>query len=154
MDSFSSFIRHPLIRLLLFSTLAFASGFGLAYRQDRIRAEEIGRLTWSHFSYAEELKDDMAVIDWSNDMKNLDGLRVFQADLNSKVIAEGETGHSCRARRPRGSAIGFQPTGPIMFARAVTRKGSRNSYWFTTRGRAHGFGASSAFRPLFFRASA
>jgi hypothetical protein len=83
------FHRSQVISLLLFSALAFASAFGLAYQQDRIRVAQAGQLAWFHFLYAEELKDDMAVIDWSKTTGNLDGLRAFQVKVNSKVVAEG-----------------------------------------------------------------
>jgi hypothetical protein len=81
--------RAQVFTLLLFSALAFALAFGLAYRQDKIRVAETGQLAWFHFLYAEELKDDMAVIDWSKNTGNLSGLRAFQVKVNSKVVAEG-----------------------------------------------------------------
>ena len=51
------------LALLLFSPLlAFGLGFTFAYQQDQLRVSELGRIAWLHFQYAEELKDDMAVI--------------------------------------------------------------------------------------------
>jgi hypothetical protein len=81
--------RAQVFTLLLFPLLAFALAFELAYQQDKIRVAETGQLAWFHFLYAEELKDDMAVIDWSKNTGNLSGLRAFQVKVNSKVVAEG-----------------------------------------------------------------
>jgi hypothetical protein len=81
--------RAQVVSLLLFSSLAFALAFGLAYQQDGTRVSQAGQLAWFHFLYAQELKDDMAVIDWSKTTGNLDGLRAFQVKVNSKVVAEG-----------------------------------------------------------------
>jgi hypothetical protein len=70
---------------LVFSFLAFFT----AYQQDVARVSSLGQLAWAHLSYAEELKDDMAVIDWSKNLENLEDIRAFQVTSNSKVIAEG-----------------------------------------------------------------
>ncbi len=74
---------------LTFSILAFVSGFGISYQQDIARVKEVGQLAWLHLEYAEELKDDMAIIDWSKNLQKLDGILAFQALNDTKLIAEG-----------------------------------------------------------------
>jgi hypothetical protein len=89
MNSFPFFNRRQFIPLLLFSTLGLASGFGVSYQQDESRINEMGQLALSYLSYPEDLKDDMAMIDWSKNMEKLNGLRYFQVKVNSKVTEEG-----------------------------------------------------------------
>lgn len=102
-----SFVKQVLFPFLLCSFLAFLSGFGLAYRQDEIQASNIGDLAWLHLSYAEELKDDMAVIDWSKNLEKLDSVQAFQVVLNSKIIAEGGNKNYLPSSVPQGVAYLF-----------------------------------------------
>ncbi len=89
MNPFTFLNRGRFILLSLFPILAFALGFNLSYQQDIIRVGEIGQLAFAHLCYAQELKDDMAVIDWSKNIEKLDGLRAFQVKVNSKVTSKG-----------------------------------------------------------------
>ncbi len=89
MNSDRLFNLPQLITLLLLSTLAFAFGYDFSYQQDQNRIVEMGQLAFFQFSYAEELKDDMAVIDFSKNIEKLDGLKCFQFKVNSTVVAEG-----------------------------------------------------------------
>jgi hypothetical protein len=73
----------------VFSLLAFGVAFGISYQQDLIRVQEVGQLAWLHLVYAEELKDDMAIIDWSKNLQKINGVLAFQATNDSKVAAEG-----------------------------------------------------------------
>ena len=83
-------IRKPnLLITLAFSILAFVAGFGISYQQDFSRAGEFGQLAWLHLIYAEELKDDMAVIDWSKNLQKFDSVLAFRAMTDKKVIVEG-----------------------------------------------------------------
>ena len=106
MNPFPPFNRCQFIALLLFSTLSFALGFSLSYQQDGNQVGEIGRLASAHLSYAEELKDDMAVIDWSKNLEKLNGLRSFQVKVNSKVTAEG--GNQDFLAHPVAEGIGYE----------------------------------------------
>lgn len=81
-------LRNPFL-LVLLSFIAFIASFCIAYQQDAARVTELGKLAWAHLSYAEELKDDMAVIDWSKNLEKMDTMRAFQATVNSKGIAKG-----------------------------------------------------------------
>jgi hypothetical protein len=81
--------KSNLLITLAFSVLAFGVGFGISYHQDSVRVGEFGQLVWFHLNYAEELKDDMAVIDWSKNLQKFDDVLVFQATNDKKVMAEG-----------------------------------------------------------------
>jgi len=77
------------LMLLTPAVFAFGIAFLIAYQQDQKYVVESSRLALSHLVYALQLKDDMAVIDWSHDMERSEFLLVFQASSNSKVVAEG-----------------------------------------------------------------
>ncbi|HJT24776.1 MAG TPA: hypothetical protein VJ873_09380, partial [bacterium] len=66
-----------------------------------------GNLAWLHLSYAEELKDDMAVIDWSKNLEKLDSVRAFQVLSNSKIVAEGGNKNYLPSSVPQGVAYFF-----------------------------------------------
>ena len=95
---------------LLFSILAFGLGFELSYRQDCAQVAEIGLLSWAHFSYAAELKDDMAVIDWSKNLEKLEAVRAFQVNVDSKTVAEGGNQNYLSQGFPEGVSYLF-PSG-------------------------------------------
>jgi hypothetical protein len=105
MNPFTLFSRRQFITLVLFSTLSFALGFGLSYQQDGNQVGEMGQLALAHLSYAQELKDDMAVIDWSKNVEKLNGLRSFQFKVNSKVTIEG--GNQDFLAHPIEDGIGY-----------------------------------------------
>ncbi len=86
---FSFHRRRLLFFLFLLPILAFPVAFLTAYQGDAVRVMSLGQLAWAHLSYAEELKDDMAVIDWSKNLERLEDVRAFQVALNSKVVAQG-----------------------------------------------------------------
>ena len=102
-----SFIRRVLVSSLLLSIPAFLLGFGIAYRQDEIHVFNVGHLAWLHFSYAEELKDDMAVIDWAKNLENLDTVRAFQVVSGPNIIAEGGNRNYLPSITPEGVAYLF-----------------------------------------------
>ncbi len=89
MNSSSSFPSRSLLLLFLLPLLAFPAAFFTAYQGELVRVTALGQLSWAHLSYAEELKDDMAVIDWSKNLERLPGMRAFQVVLDSKVVAQG-----------------------------------------------------------------
>lgn len=103
----TSFNRLVLVPSLLLAIPAFFLGFGLAYHQDEIQALNVGNLAWLHLSYAEELKDDMAIIDWSKNLEKLDGLRAFEVISGSKIIAEGGNRNYLPSAVPEGAAYLF-----------------------------------------------
>ena len=107
MKSSTLFPRRILLPSFLLSTLAFLLGFGIAYQQDAAYVANFGKLAWLHLSYAEELKDDMAVIDWSKNLEKLDAVKAFQVRLNSKSIAEGGNANFLPAVAPDGVAYRF-----------------------------------------------
>ena len=76
------------LRLLL-PLSAFTFGFFISYQQDRIRVSEVAQMAWLHWSYASDLKDDMAVIDWSKNMEGMDNILAFQASMGPKIVVEG-----------------------------------------------------------------
>jgi hypothetical protein len=69
--------------------LGFSLGFGVSFYQDQERVLEMGRMAWTHLHYALELKDDMAVIDWSKNLEKMDSVLAFKATADSKPVAEG-----------------------------------------------------------------
>jgi hypothetical protein len=95
------------IALLLLSSLAFGLGFGIAYQQDKNRVAELGSLAWFHLLYAQEMKDDMAVIDGSKNLENLGGIRAFQVQAHSKSIAEGGNRDYLARKVPEGITYFF-----------------------------------------------
>ena len=74
------FPLRNLLLLVLLALIAFIVSFGVAYQQDEARVMDFGKLAWAHLSYAEELKDDMAVIDWSKNLEKMDTIRAFQVN--------------------------------------------------------------------------
>lgn len=75
--------------VFLVSLAAFALGFFLSIQDERTRFSELNALSQSHLTYALQLKDDMAVIDWSKDLEKLPSMVVFQVKSPTKLIAQG-----------------------------------------------------------------
>lgn len=108
--------RITLFLTLCLSVLAFSLVFSLSFQQDRAQVAEIGYLAWSHFFYAAELKDDMAVIDWSKNLEKLESVRAFLVEADSKNVARGRSlGPFSRSGfDPRhGERRGFQNSNPL-----------------------------------------
>ena len=101
------FPRRILFPSFALALLAFVAGFGIAYQQDAAHVMELGRLAWLHLAYAQELKDDMATIDWSKNLEGLETVRAFQATANSKTIAQGGNANYLPAAAPEGTAYLF-----------------------------------------------
>lgn len=59
-------------------------------------------MAWAHLHYALELKDDMAVIDWSKNLEKMDSVLAFKATVDSRSIAEGGN----RNLLPTGNTMG------------------------------------------------
>lgn len=98
---------RALFLLLVLSFACSFSAFFLGYHQDSARVSSLGQLAWAHLSYAEELKDDMGVIDWSKNLEKLDAVRAFQVVLGSKVLAEGGNRNSLPTQAAPGVAYLF-----------------------------------------------
>ncbi len=85
--------RQPLKKafpaLLGIGLISFLSGFWLTYQKDRLAAGEEAQLALSHFVYALQMKDDLAVIDFSHQLEKLESVVAFQALLDSKPICAG-----------------------------------------------------------------
>ena len=78
---------HGLKFLLPFFT--FIIGFFISYQQDRIHVSEVGHLAWLHWRYASDLKDDMAVIDWSKNLEGMEAILAFQVKSGPNIITDG-----------------------------------------------------------------
>jgi hypothetical protein len=83
------------IIVLTLSLAAGALGFYLSYQEEQTRFSEMSVIAESHLIYALQLKDDMALIDWSKDLEKLPSVLTFQALLGSKVVAEGGNQTMC-----------------------------------------------------------
>lgn len=97
-------VFFPSLVLALSASLA---GFEIAYQQDASQIADSGRLAWLHLAYAQELKDDMAIIDWSKNLEKLGTVRVFQATSNSKTIVQGGNANYLPSAVPDGVAYLF-----------------------------------------------
>src|ERR1700752_1919282 len=75
--------------LLALSALAFVLGVGLSLYQDQERFAELGGLTQGHLTYALQLRDDMAVIDWAKALERSPSVIVFQTKGSSGNLAQG-----------------------------------------------------------------
>ena len=81
--------KNSLWPYLLLPVLSFGAGFGLAFQSGQGRALEACHMTAAYLAYTLELKDDMAVIDWSKDLQKSDNVLAFRATAGSKIVAEG-----------------------------------------------------------------
>jgi hypothetical protein len=82
-------VNNPLLFSIFFSTLAFGGAFWFSLQRDRDQAAELGQLAQSHLSYALQLRDDMAVIDWARSLEKSNHISAFQATVQSKQVAQG-----------------------------------------------------------------
>lgn len=108
-----------LAQLLLLSLLAFGFGFFISFRQEKNRVLEEGQLAWLHLTYALDLRDDMAVIDWSKNLEALEGVSAFQAKAGPKILAEG--GNRDYLEPVAGPGIYFLPPSRWIFFQRGTR---------------------------------
>jgi hypothetical protein len=82
-------------------------GFILSYQDEQRRFLEMDSMAESHLNYALQLKDDMALIDWSKSLEKLSSVSAFQAISNSKVVAEGGNKQLCPSISPNGVSFNF-----------------------------------------------
>jgi len=87
--------KLPWIVLLTLSLAAGALGFYLSYQDEHTRFSEMSLVAESHLIYALQLKDDMALIDWSKGLEKLPSVLAFQSHSGSKVLAEGGNNEMC-----------------------------------------------------------
>lgn len=83
------------IILLIIALAASVLGFGLSYQDEQIRFSQMSLLAEAHLIYALQLKDDMALIDWSKGLENLPSVLAFQVHTGSTVVAEGGNKEMC-----------------------------------------------------------
>jgi hypothetical protein len=107
MKSLLPFSFQNVLLLISSSLLASIMGFGIAYQQDSARFKDLGMIAWAHLTYAEEMKDDMAVIDWSKNLEKLDIVKAFKFSLGSKKVAEGGNLNFLPATVSEGAAFLF-----------------------------------------------
>ena len=102
--------RMSSFQFLIFSAcsaLVFGGAFGVAFLQDRDRAADLGHLAWTHYLYAHELKDDMALIDWSKDLEKIGAVKVFRVRLNERIVASGGNQNFLPSENAAGFAYQF-----------------------------------------------
>src|ERR1700722_16842979 len=87
--------------------IAATLGFILSYQDEQTRFSEMGLIAQSHLNYALQLKDDMALIDWSKGLEKLPSVSAFQATSASKVVAEGGNKQLCPAVLTDGVSFQF-----------------------------------------------
>ena len=82
--------------------LIFTLGFFLSFARDQSRARDTGRLAWSHLIYVLDLKDDMAVVDWSKNLETLEIVAAFRVKSAGKVVIDGGNLEFLPAAVPEG----------------------------------------------------
>jgi hypothetical protein len=107
MESRQRTSKLPWIVLLVLSLAAGTLGFSLSYQDEQTRFLEMISVAQSHFTYALQLKDDMAMIDWSKDLEKLPSVLTFQAHSGSKVIADGGNKEMCPVVSHDGFSFDF-----------------------------------------------
>jgi hypothetical protein len=85
--------KHAFSAALVIALAASLATFSISYRLDYAHASEAASLARHHWLYAVEMNDDMAVIDWSKNLENLDNVKAFQASVNGKSSASGGNRH-------------------------------------------------------------
>ncbi len=95
------------IAIFLVSLTAFTLGFFLSIQDEQARFSELDALSQSHLIYALQLKDDMAVIDWSKDLEKLPSMVVFQVKSPTKLIAQGGNQNLYPISAPTGLSFHF-----------------------------------------------
>jgi hypothetical protein len=91
-------------------TLSFAAGilgFVLSYQDEQTRFSQMASIAESHLSYASQLKDDMALIDWSKGLEKLPSVLAFRVNLDSKILVEGGNKQFCPITAPNGVSFEF-----------------------------------------------
>ena len=102
--------RAPKSLWTIVSVIALAAaafGFIFSYQDEQTRFSEMGLLAQSHLNYALQLKDDMALIDWSKGLEKLPSVSAFQAVSDTKVIAEGGNKQLCPSVLTDGVSFRF-----------------------------------------------
>lgn len=95
------------IIVLTLSLSAGALGFYLSYQDEQTRFSEMSSVAESHLIYALQLKDDMALIDWSKSLEKLPSVLTFQAHSGSKVIVAGGNEQMCPVVSSDGLSFDF-----------------------------------------------
>ncbi|HTA76133.1 MAG TPA: hypothetical protein VK791_03130 [bacterium] len=95
------------IIVLTSALIAGTLGFTLSYQDEQTRFSQMASIAESHLSYAAQLKDDMALIDWSKGLEKLPSILAFRANLDTKVLAEGGNKQFCPATAPNGVSFEF-----------------------------------------------
>jgi hypothetical protein len=95
------------IVLLTVALAASILGFTLSYQDEQTRFSEMGSLAELHLIYALQLKDDMALIDWSKGLEKLRSVLTFQARVDSKLVAEGGNQLMCPSVSVDGLSFHF-----------------------------------------------
>ncbi len=107
MKSPQSALKLQWIIVITLALAAGALGFYLSYQEEQTRFSEISAVAESHLIYALQLKDDMALIDWSKDIEKLPSILTFQALSGSKVVAEGGNQTLCPIVSSDGLSFDF-----------------------------------------------
>jgi hypothetical protein len=107
MESPQSASKLQWIIVLTLSLTSGALGFCLSYQEDQTRFYEMNWVAESHLIYALQLKDDMALIDWSKDLEKLPSVLTFQARSGSKVVADGGNKDMCPLVSSNGLSFDF-----------------------------------------------
>jgi hypothetical protein len=97
MENPQSTTKLQWIIVLTLSLTAGVLGFYSSYQDEQTRFSEISSVAASHLIYALQLKDDMALIDWSKRLEKLPSILTFQVDSGSRVIATGGNQQMCPA---------------------------------------------------------
>ncbi len=95
MESSLRISKTSWIALLTLSLAPGLLGFYLSYQDEQTRFSEMCSVAESHLIYALQLKDDMALIDWSKRLEKLPSVLAFQAHSGSKIIAMGGNQEMC-----------------------------------------------------------
>jgi hypothetical protein len=95
MESLQRTTKSQWTILLTVALAASVLGFSLSYQDEQTRFSQMSLLAEAHLIYALQLKDDMALIDWSKSLENLPSVLAFQAHSGSTVVAEGGNKEMC-----------------------------------------------------------
>jgi hypothetical protein len=106
----STYRKHAFSAALVIALAASLAIFLVVYRRDSARASETASLARYHWLYAVEMNDDMAVIDWSKNLGNLDNVKAFQASINGKISGSGGNQHLLPASFREGISFIFPDT--------------------------------------------
>ncbi len=107
METLLRSIKSPWIIVLALACVAGTLGFMLSYQDEQTQFSQMASIAESHLSYASQLKDDMALIDWSKGLEKLPSILAFRASFDNKVIAEGGNKQFCPDTMPNGVSFEF-----------------------------------------------